>query len=957
MKKRLLSLLMALVLTMGLLPLSAQAAGSGTEYDESEIIYEIIPGFSEEDIILLTDLPTLSGLGNTSEYTGSFYDQLDEKSKALYDAIYESDLGKGPTTKTVTFDGVTYSNYNSDVYAAITALLFDHPELSWLYNSLRSGGFKVGRKNNELVSIELTEEGYKRVTTDPTGMVTEENHLYSYSGNIAEITKVINEIKSEIGDLSGKSDFDKVKALFDWICSNIRYPDAENSAEEKNKHENHWLGYQTAYGALVHRVSVCGGYAKAFKILCDAYDIPCAIVLGDVKEGYHAWDYVKVGDKWYAVDSTWGDAGTYINYNYFLKGSRNFTDHTEGGILYADMIFAYPKLSENDYLESDSAFSIEISCDPQEATGASSGVKYFMAPTIDELGKEKTKAITLSATVKDTNGQELTDKAVAWSLNSKIDGVTLTPNKDGTATLTISSSVLPDVNPESGTMTGKSIGVIAMCEGMAEKKLYIYVSHRRASFVQILKNGSAAATDSIDPGDTTKYTAKVYDQYGLEMSGEAVSWSISGGSGITVSNGSVTVPGSVKEGTTFKVAATSGEGSAQVAVTVGGAAATPSPPVTTDAPVVTPPVSTDPPVIEKTLTVTVAASIENDTAAFVISADKGDEIVNKAVVDGSTKIVIEANNSGSAAKAEVSIPAATLGDIGSKTGASLSVSTHFANMTFPNDSLGALSGEGNTITFSTGYTENGVDLLVTADGKTVDKIPGGFTVFVGVSSTTPGTVAKLVNNDGTRKVVRKSVAGDTGVTIPLDGSARVKFVYNNKKFNDVPSDSWMADAVDFVSARELFNGTAEGQFSPGVQMSRAMLAVVLHNLEDNPAQTQTVMFSDVSSGSWYINGLAWAVSEGIVSGYGNGKFGPNDSITREQLAVILWRYSGKPASGGNGMNFTDLGEVSDYAMDALRWAVGEGIISGKGGGVLDPRGKATRAEVATMLMRYVQNAA
>lgn len=125
--------------------------------------------------------------------------------------------------------------------------------------------------------------------------------------------------------------------------------------------------------------------------------------------------------------------------------------------------------------------------------------------------------------------------------------------------------------------------------------------------------------------------------------------------------------------------------------------------------------------------------------------------------------------------------------------------------------------------------------------------------------------------------------------------------------------------------------------------------MVLHNLENNPAQPVSGIFSD----AWYSKAVAWAAARGIVSGYGNGLFGPNDHITREQLAVMLWRYAGEPAATNKELHFNDVDEASAYALDALCWATENGIINGKGGGVLDPRGQATRAQVAQMLMNYL----
>ena len=100
--------------------------------------------------------------------------------------------------------------------------------------------------------------------------------------------------------------------------------------------------------------------------------------------------------------------------------------------------------------------------------------------------------------------------------------------------------------------------------------------------------------------------------------------------------------------------------------------------------------------------------------------------------------------------------------------------------------------------------------------------------------------------------------------------------------------------------------------------------------------------------------MAWAEAQGIIGGYGNGQFGPNDNITREQLAVMLWRYAGSPAATDRELHFADADKVSDWAMAALRWATEKGIINGKGGGILDPQGPATRVQTAQMFMNFLK---
>ena len=134
-----------------------------------------------------------------------------------------------------------------------------------------------------------------------------------------------------------------------------------------------------------------------------------------------------------------------------------------------------------------------------------------------------------------------------------------------------------------------------------------------------------------------------------------------------------------------------------------------------------------------------------------------------------------------------------------------------------------------------------------------------------------------------------------------------------------------------------------------------MLATVLHNLESNPYQPISGAFADVNNGAWYAEGVAWAAANGIVTGYGSGQYGPNDNITREQLAVMLWRYAGSPAATNRELYFADAYRASDWALEALRWATENGIINGKGNSILDPTGQATRAETAQMLKNFMEN--
>lgn len=116
-----------------------------------------------------------------------------------------------------------------------------------------------------------------------------------------------------------------------------------------------------------------------------------------------------------------------------------------------------------------------------------------------------------------------------------------------------------------------------------------------------------------------------------------------------------------------------------------------------------------------------------------------------------------------------------------------------------------------------------------------------------------------------------------------------------------------------------------------------------------------MQYGDVTGAAWYAEAVRWATSQGIVGGYGNGNFGPNDPITREQLAVMLWRYSGSPAATNKELHFNDTDEISGFALEAMRWAVENGIMGGYGDGRLGPQGQATRAQVAQMLKNFIEN--
>ena len=210
-----------------------------------------------------------------------------------------------------------------------------------------------------------------------------------------------------------------------------------------------------------------------------------------------------------------------------------------------------------------------------------------------------------------------------------------------------------------------------------------------------------------------------------------------------------------------------------------------------------------------------------------------------------------------------------------------------------------------------------------------------------VSNVSSGTVAIIVHEDGTEEIVRDSVPTGDGVQLTVSGNATVKIVDNSKDFLDT-HNHWSKDEVNLVASRELFNGIGSGLFGVNEPMTRGMVNTVL-------ARLAGVDTTPVGSEAWYEIGTEWAKRSGITDGTN-----PEASITREQLAAMLYRFSGTPEVNGD-LSFSDAHEISDYAQDALLWAVQNGIMNGVGSGHIAPSAEAERAQVAAMLARYLKN--
>ena len=276
------------------------------------------------------------------------------------------------------------------------------------------------------------------------------------------------------------------------------------------------------------------------------------------------------------------------------------------------------------------------------------------------------------------------------------------------------------------------------------------------------------------------------------------------------------------------------------------------------------------------------------------------------------------------------------------------------------DYNGSSSSSGSTrYTVSVEDTDNGsVKVSPTRASK-------GSTVTVTVKPDEGYELDELTVTDKNGDSVKLTDKGDGKYTFQMPASkVTVEAVFTAVEpepeglpFTDVTSGDWFYDAVAYVYDKGMMEGTTDTTFAPAMNLTRSMIAQVLYNLEERPEAPGAAGFPDVAAGAWYADAVNWAAARGIVKGYDTGAFGPEDSVTREQLAAILYRYAQAKGydttQGGMAVReFSDSASISDWAQEAMAWAVNAQVLSGKGNGVLDPQGTATRAEVAQMLMNF-----
>ncbi len=261
--------------------------------------------------------------------------------------------------------------------------------------------------------------------------------------------------------------------------------------------------------------------------------------------------------------------------------------------------------------------------------------------------------------------------------------------------------------------------------------------------------------------------------------------------------------------------------------------------------------------------------------------------------------------------------------------------------------------------------------VTTTEGGTVDKNPAaakaGETVTLTPAPEEGYEVGTVTVTDRFGEAVEVTANPDGTYTFTMpSGQVRVEVTFVEATpeplpFTDVAEGDWFHDAVRYVYENGLMDGVGEGQFAPNATTNRAMVVTILYRLAGEPAVSGDSAFTDVADGLWYTDAVLWAAQNGIVNGISETQFAPSGDLTREQLATILYRYAqdqGYDVSASADLSgFPDAGDIQDYATEALSWAVAEGLLQGFEDNSLQPQSTATRAQIATILMRFCETVA
>lgn len=387
-----------------------------------------------------------------------------------------------------------------------------------------------------------------------------------------------------------------------------------------------------------------------------------------------------------------------------------------------------------------------------------------------------------------------------------------------------------------------------------------------------------------------------------------------------------------------------------------------------------PPVTSEPSSV-----MTPDAAVKNGAASAAVTADQLNAAVKAAEKQGERVVVIAPKVSGDADRLSLSLPTAAM-NTAAAAGTSLRLDTDIGSVELSKDALKTAAGKASSGTVEiTVARKTGAELkdkTINAEGAVIAEITltsGGkaITSFGGEPLLIDLRVGKGYEEGALYKVVVISADGTTETLackcVKKDGKLSVAvriphlstFVVTTEKavvFADVAGGAWYADCVAAAANSGLMTGTGKDLFSPEVKMTRAMLVTTLYRLAGAPAVNGGAGFTDTQTGAWYSDAISWAVQNKIAEGYGGGRFGANDEVTREQFVTMLLRfaqYKKYTAAGSAPLDgFKDADSVSGWALSAMKWAAAEKLITGRTPDTLAPCGSATRAEAAAILTRF-----
>lgn len=378
-------------------------------------------------------------------------------------------------------------------------------------------------------------------------------------------------------------------------------------------------------------------------------------------------------------------------------------------------------------------------------------------------------------------------------------------------------------------------------------------------------------------------------------------------------------------------------------------------------------------------TLTPSAAISGNSASATLSASDLSAAIQS---NTGTTLTIEPTGTKGASAVEVNIPAASAASIASDTALGLSVVTPVGTVTIPNDALGSIASQASgSITIRVESADTSglsaeqqqavgqdpvYDISIFSGGTQISNF-GGKAITISLpyelkeGEDASGVAVWYLNDAGELQRMRCTYDPATGMaTFETTHLSKYLVGYSDAWYNpfeDVRTGDWFYNAVAFAANNQLFDGVSKTAFAPDQSMTRAMLATVLHRVEGSPSATAAADFGDVESGQWYSEAIAWATERGITKGYDNRTFGTNDSVTREQMAEILYRYAEYKkldvSARADVSAFDDGTSVSSWAEQGVSWAVSTGLIQGVSATKLAPSALSTRAQVATVLMRWL----